>query len=305
MSPPERSVDLLAAAALAAGGQQYPTGCLYVLATPIGNLADITLRGLHVLALADALACEDTRVSAQLLSAYGLHKPLLALHAHNEREASQAVLERLRRGERVVLVSDAGTPAISDPGARLVQLLQREGLRALPIPGACSAAAALSVAGDTEAQGFRFVGFLPAKGEARKAALAELPGQAHTQLLFEAPHRVTQLVQELAACAPTQTLTMARELTKQFEQLLTLPAAAWPERLQQLEREGALRGEFVWLLHAAPPQAEQGLPLLAERALALLLPALPLKQAVQLAAELSGAPRNALYERALQLKNPA
>jgi 16S rRNA (cytidine1402-2'-O)-methyltransferase len=296
---------LVAAAAQAAGGQQYPTGCLYVLATPIGNLADLSFRGLHVLALADAVACEDTRVSAQLLAHYGLHKPLLALHAHNEREAAAAVLQRLRDGQRVVLVSDAGTPAISDPGARLVQQLQRDGLRAIPIPGACSAAAALSVAGDAEAQGFRFVGFLPPKGEARKARLAELPGRDHTQLLFEAPHRVAQLVAELAQLAPTQTLTMARELSKQFEQLVTLPAADWPARLQQLEQDGGLRGEFVWLLHAAPPAAAEGLPAEAERALALLLPLLPLKQAVQLAAELSGAPRNALYERALALKNAA
>lgn len=275
------------------------------MATPIGNLADISLRALHVLSLVDAVACEDTRVSAQLLKAYGLHKPLLALHAHNEREAAEGVIARLQRGERVALISDAGTPAISDPGARLVQSLQELGLRAIPLPGPCSAAAAVSVAGDAQAEGFSFVGFLPAKGEVRQAALRALAGQSRTQVLFEAPHRVAQLVTELAALLPAQRLTMARELSKQFEQVLTLAAADWPARLQQLEAEGALRGEFVWLLHAAPPVAEEGLPAAAERALALLLPALPLKQAVALAAELSGAPRNALYERALQIKNSA
>lgn len=294
--------DLLAAAALAAGGQQYPTGCLYVLATPIGNLADLSLRALHVLGLVDAVACEDTRVSAQLLRHYGLHKPLLAVHEHNEREAVDLLAGRLQRGERIALVSDAGTPAISDPGARLVQGLRAQGLRCIPIPGASSTVTALSVAGDVDAQGFVFVGFLPAKGEARKSALQQLVGQPRTQVLFEAPHRVAQLVGELAEIAPTQILTMARELTKQFEQLLSLPASAWPAQLQRLDAEGAARGEFVWLLHAAPAPLQQGLGALAERLLAGLLPVLPLKQAAALVAELSGAPRNAVYARALELK---
>jgi len=294
--------DLLAAAALAAGGQQYPTGCLYVMATPIGNLADLSLRALHVLGLVDAVACEDTRVSAQLLRHYGLHKPLLAVHEHNEREAVDLLAGRLQRGERIALVSDAGTPAISDPGARLVQGLRAQGLRCIPIPGASSTVTALSVAGDVDAQGFVFVGFLPAKGEARKSALQQLVGQPRTQVLFEAPHRVAQLVAELAEIAPTQILTMARELTKQFEQLLSLPASAWPAQLQRLDAEGAARGEFVWLLHAAPAPLQQGLGALAERLLAGLLPVLPLKQAAALVAELSGAPRNAVYARALELK---
>lgn len=275
-----------------------------MVATPIGNVADLSLRALHVLGLVDAVACEDTRVSAQLLQRCGLHKPLLSLHAHNEREAGEALIERLRRGERVALISDAGTPAISDPGARLVQALQAEGLRAIPIPGACSAAAAVSVAGDALAEGFSFIGFLPAKGEARKAALDQLLGQSRTQVLFEAPHRVEQLVAELAALAPHQRLTMARELTKQFEQVETRPAADWPARLAKLEREGAARGEFVWLLHAQPAVAAEaeGLPAQAERLLADLLPLLPLKQAVALVAEHMGCARNAVYARALALK---
>ena len=293
---------LLEAAASAAGAQQYPAGALYVVATPIGNLADLSLRALHLLSLADALACEDTRVSGQLLRHFGLHKPLLAVHEHNEREAAGAVIERLRRGERVALVSDAGTPAISDPGARLVAAVRAADLRCVPLPGASAVVAALSVTGDVQAQGFRFVGFLPAKGEARRAALQGLAAQAQTQVLYEAPHRVLQLLDELAERAPGQMLTMARELSKQFEQLLTHPVADWPAVARRLEGAGQLRGEFVWLLHAAAPQDDPDFSPMAERLLAALLPVLPLKQAVQLAAELSGAARNAVYARALELK---
>lgn len=295
----------MAAAAEAAGHQQYPAGALYVVGTPIGNLADLSLRAVHLLQRADAVACEDTRVSGQLLRHLGLHKPLLALHEHNENEASEAVIARLQRGERVALVSDAGTPAVSDPGARLVARLQAAGLRAIPIPGASASVAALSVAGDAHATGFRFLGFLPAKGEARRSALQALAGQAHTQVLFEAPHRVLQLLEELAAGVPGQRLTMARELTKQFEQVRTLRAAEWPAQARAMEAEGQLRGEFVWVLHAAPPapaDAEGALDAAAEKLLAALLPALPLKQAVALTAELSGAARNAVYARALALK---
>lgn len=268
----------------------------------MGNLADISLRALHVLQLVDAVACEDTRVSAPLLRAYGLHKPLLAVHEHNEREAVEQLAGRLQAGERIALVSDAGTPAVSDPGARLVQGLRERGLRCIPIPGASSALAALSVAGDALAEGFDFIGFLPPKGEARKAALQRLVGQARTQILFEAPHRVQQFVAELAELAPQQRLTMARELTKQFEQVETLAASDWPARLRGLEQEGAARGEFVWLLHAAPPAAADGIGDAAERLLAALLPLLPTKQAVALVAEHSGAARNAVYARALELK---
>jgi 16S rRNA (cytidine1402-2'-O)-methyltransferase len=302
LSQPNMSSLLLEAAASAAGAQQYPAGSLYVVATPIGNLADLSLRALHVLGLVDAVACEDTRVSGQLLRHFGLHKPLLAVHEHNEREAAAGVIERLQRGERVALVSDAGTPAISDPGARLVASVRSAGLRCVPLPGASAVVAALSVAGDVQAQGFRFVGFLPVKGEARRVALQALAAQAQTQVLYEAPHRVTLLLDELAALVPAQRLTMARELSKQFEQVLTHAAADWPALARTLEREGQLRGEFVWLLHAAQAQAEPGFSPQAERLLEALLPLLPLKQAVQLAAELSGAARNAVYARALQIR---
>jgi 16S rRNA (cytidine1402-2'-O)-methyltransferase len=293
------SADLLAqAAAQAAGAQQYPAGALYVVATPIGNLADLSLRAVHVLGLVDAIACEDTRTTAPLLRHLGLHKPLLAVHEHNEREAVDGIAQRLQRGERIALVSDAGTPAVSDPGARLVAGLQAAGCRCVPIPGASSSVTALSVAGDAHAQGFRFVGFVPPKGEARRAAVQALAGQPDSQVLFEAPHRVADLIGLLAEAAPAQRLTVAREITKQFESIHTAPCADWPARLKV--DANAERGEFVLVLHAAPPAvAEGGLPAEALRVLQALTAELPLKQAVGLAAQLSGAPRNALYQQAL------
>ena len=287
-------------AAQAAGAQQYPAAALYVVATPIGNLADLSLRAIHVLALVDAVACEDTRVSAQLLRHLGLHKPLQALHQHNEREAAQGLIERLQRGERIALISDAGTPAVSDPGARLVADVQAAGLRCLPIPGASSALAALCVAGDVQASGFRFVGFLPTKGEARAQALTALDGSADSQLLFEAPHRVAELGAELAARWPERPVTLCRELTKQFETIRTLRCAELPAFLAADAH--AQRGEFVLVLHAQAPVAAQGLPAAAEQTLQLLMEELPLKQAVALAARLSGVARNTLYARALELK---
>ncbi|MBP6778464.1 MAG: 16S rRNA (cytidine(1402)-2'-O)-methyltransferase, partial [Piscinibacter sp.] len=161
-----------------------------MVATPIGNLADLSLRAIHVLALVDAVACEDTRHSAPLLRHLGLDKPLVAVHRHNEREAAQAVLARLERGERVAYVSDAGTPAVSDPGAALVAAVRDAGYRVLPIPGPSAALAALSVAGDPQATAFRFAGFLPAKGGERSRALVALLAQPDAQVLFEAPHRI-------------------------------------------------------------------------------------------------------------------
>jgi 16S rRNA (cytidine(1402)-2'-O)-methyltransferase len=209
---------LLAAAASAAGAQQYPTGALYVVATPIGNLADITLRALHVLSLVDAVACEDTRVSSSLLRHLGLDKPLIALHEHNERSASAGICARLARGERVAYVSDAGTPAVSDPGAALVKTLQSEGHRCIPVPGASSIVAALSVAGDPLAQGFAFVGFLPPKGSARDEALRAIAVAPSTQVLLEAPHRVTALAEGLASVCPDSKVRSARyrPLYRQF-----------------------------------------------------------------------------------------
>jgi 16S rRNA (cytidine1402-2'-O)-methyltransferase len=291
------------AATAAAGAQQYPAGALYVVATPIGNLADMTLRGVHVLALVDAVACEDTRVTGGLLRHLGLDKPLLALHEHNESRAAATVIDRLRQGQRIAYASDAGTPAISDPGAALVEAVRAAGHRAIPIPGASSAVAALSVAGDAAASGFRFAGFLSSKAGERRAELEAL-GPA-TAVLFEAPHRIAALAQALASHLPQRTVTLCRELTKQFETVHTLAAAALPAWLA--EDPNRTRGEFVVVIHAesAGEPASADLPPEAERALTVLLEGgLPLKQTVSIAAALTGASRNRLYARALELRPP-
>jgi 16S rRNA (cytidine1402-2'-O)-methyltransferase len=294
---------LLHAAALAAGGQQYPAGTLYVVATPIGNLADLSLRALHVLALADTIACEDTRHTGALLRHLGLDKPLLALHEHNESSAAGRVIGLLNEGRRVAYVSDAGTPAISDPGAALVAAVRQAGLRAVPIPGASSAVAAVSVAGDGRAQGFRFVGFLPAKGGERRAAVQAVAACADQQVLFEAPHRIESLLAALADSLPGRDVTLCRELTKQFETVATLPAADLPAWLAADPHRA--RGEFVLVVHALAPEADrdEGLPDEVKKVLRALLAELPVKQAVSLAATITGAPRNALYDTALAMRN--
>ena len=292
------------AAAAAAGAQHYPAGALYVVATPIGNLGDITLRAIHVLGLVDAVACEDTRHSAPLLRQLGIDgKALIALHQHNEREAAAGVLTRLARGERVAYVSDAGTPAISDPGAALVAAARAAGHRVLPIPGASSAVAALSVAGDPVVGPSTFVGFLPTRGGERSRALSALASTPHAQLLFEAPHRIDALATALAEACAARTVTVCRELTKQFETVASMPASALPAWFAADANRS--RGEFVLVVHAlVAASVEAGLPTF-DATLRTLLAALPLKQAVALTAELSGAPRNAVYERALALKSAA
>ncbi len=290
---------LLSAAAAAAGDQQYPAPALYVVATPIGNLADVTLRALHVLGLVDAIACEDTRHTAALLGHLGISgKPLVAVPAHNEREGAAAVVGRLLDGERVAYASDAGTPGVSDPGARLVATVRDAGHRVVPIPGVSSATAAFSVAGDVLAEGFRFRGFLPSRGAQRQRAVEAALASADAQVLFEAPHRVATLLAAVAAADPTRTLTVARELTKQFESITTLragDATAWLEA-----DSNRSRGEFVVVVHAQAAGDADGLRTEASRTLELLLAELPLKQAVSLAAAISGAPRNALYQEALR-----
>lgn len=290
-----------------AGAQQYPKGALYVVATPIGNLADIGLRALHVLATVDAVACEDTRVSGGLLRHFRIEgKPLLALHAHNEREAATTVLARLAQGERVAYVSDAGTPGISDPGARLVAAVRAAGHRCVPIPGASSLSAALSVAGDANAGGFAFVGFLPTRTAERARCIEQVSTSAPAQVLLEAPHRIATLIEALARACPDRLLTIGRELTKQFETVATLRAEEAPAWLAaDADRR---RGEFVLVLHGRPPDPVTDSERLApevERMLAVLLRELPLSQAATLCAEISGQPRKLLYARALALREQA
>ena len=270
------------------------------MATPIGNLADISLRALHLLQLADTVACEDTRHTQALLRAYGIDKPagqLLAVHQHNEAEAAQAVVERLRAGQRVAYASDAGTPAVSDPGARLVAAVQAAGLRTVPLPGASSITAALSVAGSVaDDSGFVFAGFLPAKAGERDAAVQTLATESRAVVLLEAPHRIEALAQALVPLAD-RPVTLAREITKQFEEIATLTCAGLPAWLAADAQRS--RGEFAVVLHAVSvaAAADDG-----ERVLALLLKELPLKTAVKLAADITGGSRNALYESALQLR---
>ena len=292
----------LGAARAAAGMQHYPDCTLYVVATPIGNLADITLRALHVLQPVDAIACEDTRHTSPLLRQYGIDKPLLAVHEHNELEAALGVIERLQRGERVAYVSDAGTPAVSDPGARLVAATQAAGLRVLPLPGASSITTALSVAGLAGDSGFVFAGFLPTKAGERDQAVAKLQLDARATVILEAPHRIEALARAMAPLG-ARLLTVGRELTKQFEEIATVPAqdfAAWlaanPQRT---------RGEFALVLHPAPGSDTPDGNEEALKVLQLLMAELPLKTAVKLAAEISGAPRNELYDAALKLKHSA
>ena len=273
-----------------------------MVATPIGNLADLSLRAIHVLGLVDAIACEDTRHTAPLLRQLGIgDKPLLAVHEHNEPEAAAAVLTRLARGERVAYVSDAGTPAISDPGAALVAAAHAAGWRCVPVPGASSATTALSVAGDASANGFVFIGFLPAKGAERGRAVAALAAVHAAQVLFEAPHRIEALAAALGAACGERLVTVCRELTKQFETVATLPAAGLSAWLAGDANRA--RGEFVLVVHTLPTPAAGVAELnVHDSMLRTLLAALPLKQAVAVAAELSGAARNRLYERALELK---
>ena len=290
----------LKAAREAAGSQHYPQAALYVVATPIGNLADISLRALHVLEIVDAVACEDTRHTQQLLRAYGLERPgaqLLALHQHNESEAAEGVIARLQAGQRIAYASDAGTPAVSDPGARLVAAVRAAGLRVVPLPGASSVTAALSVAGSVADSGaFVFGGFLPSKAGERDAAVQQLAQEARAVVLLEAPHRIEALARALAVLGARQ-VTVGRELTKQFEEVATVDCAGLPAWLAADSQR--TRGEFALVLHpvAQAVQPDDGL-----RVLQLLLKELPVKSAVKLAAEIAGGSRNELYDAALKLR---
>jgi 16S rRNA (cytidine1402-2'-O)-methyltransferase len=273
---------------------------LYVVATPIGNLRDITLRALDVLAAANVVAAEDTRNTAHLLTHHGIGaNRLMAVHQHNERGAAEKIIALLRAGQSVAFVSDAGTPAVSDPGALLVQAVLAAGLRVIPIPGANAAVAALSAAGLADPH-FLFYGFLPNKSAARRTALQELCGHPYTLVFYEAPHRIAGCVADLCAIlGGERQIVLAREITKLFETIHACPlrdAEAW-----LLSDSNQQRGEFVVLVSGAPPQT--GLSAEALNTLSLLLEELPLKQAAQLAAKITGANRSDLYQQALQMKN--
>ena len=282
-----------------AAHQVYPIATLYIVATPIGNVTDISLRALHLLSLADAVACEDTRNTAHLLTRFGLNKPLIAAHQHNEREVAQTLIARLHAGERIALVSDAGTPAVSDPGARIVDAVRAAGLRVLPLPGPSAAITAISASGLLNDQ-FYFVGFLPAKAKQRENMLHSLRGVTATMVFYEAPHRILDCASALAAVfEPEREVVFARELTKMFEEIHRCPlseAQAWIKADPHREK-----GEFVVLLAGAPAQDDES-DADAERILKILLTECSVKQAASLAAQITGRKKNALYDRALQLK---
>ncbi len=279
--------------------QASPPGSLAIVATPIGNLRDITLRALDVLRSVDLIAAEDTRTSQHLLMAHGIQARLLALHEHNEAAAAQGIIGALQAGKRVAYISDAGTPGLSDPGARLVRAVRAAGLPVLPIPGASALTAALSVSG-LEGR-FLFQGFLPPKAGARRQVLQALAALPTALVFYEAPHRIEETVADLAAMlGGERSLFLAREISKRFEQFHFCPlarAGAW-----LAADANHRRGEFVLLVwppgeETDPSQSE------ARRVLEILLPELPLKQAAHLAVKLTGGRKNDLYDLALRLKN--
>jgi 16S rRNA (cytidine1402-2'-O)-methyltransferase len=271
-------------------------GTLYVVATPIGNLADSSPRSVEVLRGAGLVACEDTRTTRTLLARHGIAARTVALHEHNERAAAAKLIEALRAGNNVALVSDAGTPGLSDPGALLVAEAHRAGIRVSPVPGPSAAAAAFSAAG-FPAAGFLFAGFLPASPSARRKALQalELPWPL---VLYEAPHRIAATLEDLEArFGPAREVAIARELTKKFEEVARMSlgeARAWLAAVP-----GRAQGEFVLVLAAG--EAREPAALDAERVLEALLESLAPSEAARLAARITGLPRRELYRKALEL----
>lgn len=267
-------------------------GTLYVVATPIGNLGDLSPRAMDTLRAVAAVCAEDTRRSRQLLSHFGIDRPLLALHEHNEAELAAHLVARLRAGESLALVSDAGTPLVSDPGFRLVRAAREAGVRVSPVPGASALVAALSVAG-LPSDRFVFEGFLPAKAAARRARLAELQAEPRTLLFYESSHRIEAMLADAAAVfGADRPAVLARELTKLFETVLDGSLAELHARIAADPDQR--KGEFVLLVHGAGDD-EQARVAEGQRIYARLAGHLPPSTAAKLAAELSGAPRKTLY----------
>ena len=275
-------------------------GTLYVVATPIGNLTDITLRALDTLKSVDAIAAEDTRHTAGLLGHFAISKKLMAVHEHNEHQSAAKLLVQLQAGENIALVTDAGTPGISDPGAVVVNFLRQAGIKVVPIPGVSAVVTALSVSGIVQ-NGFFFHGFLPASGAARLQVLEGLKSQTVTLVFYEAPHRIVASLADMAqVLGADRRVTIARELTKTFETVHTCllsDAQSWLKADANQQR-----GEFVLLVEAPPLKNQEAISEQTARMLTLLLAELPLKQAVKLAADISREKKNSLYELALQLK---
>ncbi len=276
-------------------------GVLYVVATPIGNLDDLGARALSVLRSVHAIYAEDTRHSGVLLRHHGVSTPVQTLHEHNEDARIVLIRARLLAGESLALISDAGTPLISDPGFRLVRALRSEGLRISPVPGACAAIAALSVAG-LPTDRFSFEGFLPAKSAARRERLQAVLHDARTLVFYEAPHRIADLLGDAEAVfGAERPAVLVRELTKTFETIIALPLAQLREKV--LADSDQQRGEIILLIAGDTVRDADAETAEMDKVLNVLLPELPLKQAVALAEKLTGLAGNQLYKRALQLKN--
>lgn len=272
-------------------------GTLYVVATPIGNLKDITFRAIEILKQVDKILAEDTRHTYVLLKNFSIQKPTLALHDFNERETLQKLISYLQQGESLALVSDAGTPLISDPGFSLVKEVRACGINVIPIPGACAAIAALSVAG-LPTDKFIFEGFLPAKSEACRQRLQALKSETRTIVLYEAPHRFISLLENLLdILGGNRMVCVARELTKIHESIMTDHLSSLVKHFKSDQAEK--RGEFVILVAGA----EEAKPVSSfiKQTLQILLAELPLKQAVKLAEQITGERKNSLYKLALQL----
>jgi 16S rRNA (cytidine1402-2'-O)-methyltransferase len=274
---------------------EFTTSALYVVGTPIGHLGELSARAIGALKAADLIACEDTRETSRLVRHLGLDAQLVAVHEHNERSGADRLIAALREGRRVALVSDAGTPAVSDPGARVVRAVQEAGFRVVPISGPSAAVVALSASGLLDAQ-FRFVGFLPSKSTARQRTLEALREEDCALVFYEAPHRILECVDDMAAVMqPQRELVIARELTKLFEQIVRLPLPDAPAWLRADANHQ--RGEFVLLLSGSPQL--EGADAASLRTLDLLLEELPPSRAVKLAQAITGAPRKLLYAHAM------
>jgi len=271
---------------------------LYVVATPIGHLSDLSLRAIDVLRRVDTTAAEDTRVARVLLDHIGAHPTLIASHEHNEARMAQAIVERIRAGQAVALTSDAGTPGISDPGARVVAAVHAAGLPVIPVPGASAVTALLSVAGFAEPR-FRFEGFLPARSRARRERLATLARSDAVVVIYESPHRIIETVRDLAdTLEPDRIVVLGRELTKRFEQLHRTTAGALVDWLDA--DPDRRRGEFVIAFDAAPAELAQEQPV--DALLAALCAELPVRQSARLIASATGLRANDLYRRAVALR---
>ncbi|WP_229793947.1 16S rRNA (cytidine(1402)-2'-O)-methyltransferase [Advenella faeciporci] len=284
--------------------QSWPQACLYVVATPIGNLADISLRAVFTLNQVDVIAAEDTRLSRVLLNAWGINTPMMPAHRHNEARAAQEIIRLLQEGKRVALISDAGAPAVSDPGGRIVREVRQQGLLVRPIPGASAVITALMGSGvsSDENPTFAFAGFVPQKSAARQHWLRKWGAMDAPVIMFESPHRIQAFCHDLLrVCGADRQLTVARELTKRFEQIVTLPIGELADWFgQDVHRQ---LGEFVLILEAAPEADEDEQMVKATELLKVLLQTVSVKDSVKIASQLTGLARDVVYSRALELKN--